>query len=296
MSQSKIIKKKYNVNLVREKIRYFYYNHYYNLFMNLFDLKHKDLTPQRKQYFKNKLWCDGAVAGSKEKITDKLVFSPFSVWGYDIDNFPKKITLIDVQQTGLLKTGELYVDEEAVICYVQSNKKSIYSMIEPWINEIVEIQLTINVNLFVHNMPLLIGGDSIDKNRLENLVTNIYNHEPYFFADITDIEKLKNLINNVPYIIDKLNQYIDVLDSRILTFLGIDNNQVMKAEREVVDEVNANNSKINYSGNCIIKHVEEFFERVKEVLNEDVKVISNIQEVKSVHESKAKEDNEDVDL
>lgn len=281
----------YNVTKTKNDLKFFYRNHYFNLFMNMFDLKGADLTPQRIKFFKKKLWSTGTSAVSLLRVTDDLVFSAYGVNGYDIDDFPKYVTLVDIHNSGQLKKGQLLVDKDVVVWFAMDNEKPVYSMVDVIIDKIVEVELTINVNLYAHNMPFIITGDSIDKDKLTNLIKKIITHEPWLFTDVSDVNKINNLVNNTPYIIDKLTQYLQYLDGQILTLFGIDNNPVEKKEREITDEVNANNDKITYSGNCIIRNVEIFFEKVKEVLHKEVEVISNMKEVKSVHEEQTEEDN-----
>lgn len=291
MSKNVLKSMGYNVTKTKNDLKFFYRNHYFNLFMNMFDLKGADLTPQRIKFFKKKLWSTGTAAVSLLRVTDNLVFSSYGVNGYDIDDFPKYVTLVDIHNSGQLKKGQLLVDKDVVVWFAMDNEKPVYSMVDVIIDKIVEVELTINVNLYAHNMPFIITGDSIDKDKLTNLIKKIITHEPWLFTDVSDVNKISNLVNNTPYIIDKLTQYLQYLDGQILTLFGIDNNPVEKKEREITDEVNANNDKITYSGNCIIRNVEIFFEKVKEALHKEVEVISNMKEVKSVHEEPTEEDN-----
>lgn len=290
MSKNVLKRMGYNVTQTENELKFFYRNHYFNLYMNMFGLKGAELTPQRIKFFKTKLWSKGTCSASLSKVLNELVFASYGIIGYDIDDFPKAVNLLDINNSGQLKEGELIVDEDVVIWFAMDNEKPISSMVDVIINKIVEVELTINVNLYAHNMPFIITGDSIDKDKLTNLIKKIIAHEPWLFTDVSDVDKISNLVNNTPYIIDKLTQYLQYLDGQILTLFGIDNNPVEKKEREITDEVNANNDKITYSGNCIIKNVEIFFEKVKDVLGKEVEVISNMKEVKSVHEAQTEED------
>ena len=53
------------------------------------------------------------------------------------------------------------------------------------------------------------------------------------------------LDTQAPYLLDKLQDYKNELRSELLTFLGINNNNIVKKERLITDEVNANNELIS---------------------------------------------------
>ena len=59
------------------------------------------------------------------------------------------------------------------------------------------------------------------------------------------ISKDDVLDTSAPFLLDKLQNYKNEMRSELLTFLGINNNNIVKKERLITDEVNANNELIS---------------------------------------------------
>lgn len=107
-----------------------------------------------------------------------------------------------------------------------------------------DVEMTQDVNLFQQCMPKLILADEESKLTAKAIVDKIRKFKFVIFGK-------KSLVNNIstsdvldtssPYIIDKLQQQKFDLKNELLTYLGINNNNNIKKERMIVDEVNANN-------------------------------------------------------
>lgn len=116
--------------------------------------------------------------------------------------------------------------------------------LEVFAKRIDDVEMTQDVNLFQQCMPKLILADEDSKLTAKSIVDKIRKFKFVIFGK-------KSLVNNIstsdvldtssPYIIDKLQQQKFDLKNELLTYLGINNNNNIKKERMIVDEVNANN-------------------------------------------------------
>lgn len=116
--------------------------------------------------------------------------------------------------------------------------------LEVFAKRIDDVEMTQDVNLFQQCMPKLILADEDSKLTAKNIIDKIRKFKFVIFGK-------KSLVNNIttsdvldtssPYIIDKLQQQKFDLKNELLTYLGINNNNNIKKERMIVDEVNANN-------------------------------------------------------
>ena len=117
-------------------------------------------------------------------------------------------------------------------------------VLEIFAKRIDDVEMTQDVNLFQQCMPKVILADEDSKLTVKNIIDQIRK----FKFVITGKKTLANNISqsdvldtSAPYVLDKLQQQKQDLKNELLTYLGINNNNNIKKERMVVDEVNANN-------------------------------------------------------
>lgn len=117
-------------------------------------------------------------------------------------------------------------------------------VLEIFAKRIDDVEMTQDVNLFQQCMPKVILADEDSKLTVKNIIDQIRK----FKFVITGKKSLANNISqsdvldtSAPYVLDKLQQQKQDLKNELLTYLGINNNNNIKKERMVVDEVNANN-------------------------------------------------------
>ena len=100
---------------------------------------------------------------------------------------------------------------------------------------------------------------------MENLYSQYDGNRPYIFGDkkqMGDMDSIKAINTEAPIVFDKLQQYKKEIFNEALTFLGINNIMLEKAERLITDEANANNELINLNLQAALvprqKAAEEF--------------------------------------
>ena len=116
--------------------------------------------------------------------------------------------------------------------------------LEVFAKRIDDVEMTQDVNLFQQCIPKLILTDEDSKLTAKNIINKIRKFKFVIFGKrtlVNNIETSKVLDTSSPYILDKLQQQKTELKNELLTYLGINNNNNIKKERMIVDEVNANN-------------------------------------------------------
>ena len=111
-----------------------------------------------------------------------------------------------------------------------------------------EVEMTLDINLFQQNIPKIILTDENSKLTAKNLIQKLKEFKFVIFGKKTlasNINSSDVLDTSAPYLLDKLQDYKNELRSELLTFLGINNNNIVKKERLLTDEVNANNELIS---------------------------------------------------
>ena len=142
------------------------------------------------------------------------------------------------------KYNEYISADDGVIIRNNPLGKSDFPTLEVFAKRIDDVEMTQDVNLFQQCIPKLVLGDEDSKITMKNLINQIKNNKFAIFGKkslVNNISSSDVLDTSAPYILDKLQQQKTDLKNELLTYLGINNNNNVKKERMVVDEVNANN-------------------------------------------------------
>ena len=273
--------------------RRFYENKYFGLFLNAY--KFTNLTKNQERYLLKKLWQNGTICafvleGTQENPSLKqllsnsskatmelgndspnglLIFVPYAVNQYNIEDAPSVVNYVNARGATFIPKGIYKVNKDCVIGWAHKSHASIRNLVLYYIDRIVDVENTINMNLFVHKLPRLVVCSPEDRSRVEDLMEAIERGEKKLFLDAIDVQAIKNVLDaggNTSFIIDKLYQYKQNLENELLTFLGINNNPIEKAERLVTGEVNSNNQIINDCSECFLDTLKEFCENVSNIL------------------------------
>lgn len=108
-------------------------------------------------------------------------------------------------------------------------------------------QRTCDVNISGQRFPVMIVGDEKQRLMLENLYNQYNGNQPFIFGNKNQLsdDMLKAIKTDSPYVADKITEYKKEIWNEALTFLGINNVMIEKAERLITDEANSNNELIN---------------------------------------------------
>lgn len=296
----------------------FYENKYFGLFLNR---RHfPQLTKNQERFLLKSFWQNGCVCafiveGTKQEPSLKQMLSnsskdtlilenenangllllvPFATAKYDITDAPSVVSYINKRGATFIPKGLKIVNKDCVIGWAHSSHAPIRSLVMYYIEKIVDVEKTIEMNLFVHKLPRLVVVSPEDKDRVADLMEKIEAGEKKLFLDANDVQAIKNVLesgSNTSYIIDKLYQYKQNLENELSTFLGINNNPIEKAERLITGEVNSNNQLISECGACFDDTIDIFCEEVSKVLN--FPLTQEVEEFEEEQENPAPESEEE---
>lgn len=277
--------------------RRFYENKYFGLFLNRY--RFTKLSKNDNRFLFKKYWQNGTIAASivegskslpsmKQLLSNSspstinpqddngqgiLLLTPYAPSKYNIDDEPSIVTLVNTRGATFVPREPQKVNIDVVIGWAHSSHAPIRALVLYYIDKIVDVENTINMNLFVHKLPRLVVCSPEDKARVEDLMEKIERGEKKLFLEAQDVQAIKNVLesgSNTSYIIDKLYQYKQNLENELSTFLGFNNIPVEKAERLITAEADSNNDLIQECGDCFISCLEDFKEEVKQVLGYDL--------------------------
>ena len=150
------------------------------------------------------------------------------------------------------------------------------STLQLYAKKIDDIEQTQDVNLFQQCIPKIIGTTKDGILTAKNIVKQIKEFKFVVFTKSKAIQNQLNkedvLDNTAPYILDKLSDYETFYRNKVLTFLGINNNNVNKRERLIQDEVNANNDYIQINLDLMYDMRLKFCEEVNAMFGTNIKV------------------------
>lgn len=144
--------------------------------------------------------------------------------------------------------------------------------VSDYARKMYEVELAINLNVEQQKFPYFITTDSKTELTMKTVINKVRKGEPAIFAHKqVDMEKLKVFDLNVPYVVDKLQDYKFELEREILTFFGLNNNYEKK-ERLLVDEVNSNNDYISRNVELMYKCRKEACDFINKTYNLNITV------------------------
>ena len=108
-----------------------------------------------------------------------------------------------------------------------------------------------SINVDAQKTPILILCDDKDLLTLKNIYQQYAGNEPVIFGDKNlNMDSVRVLKTDAPYVADKILDYKHQLRNELLTSLGINNSNTDKKERLISSEVDSNNMEV-----LINKHV-----------------------------------------
>lgn len=310
MAKEKLYRPRINSNGVRNKIKFYYTEKFFNKWMNKYEFI--GLNYQQKNYFMKKLWAVGSVAVSSIKSANKelaglmesgevdmkeneIILTPWAPSKrFNIYDWPTHARLINTRGVKFITDRELRIDDEVVIIYAQKNHKSVFSSIEAKLDELIDIEMKKRVARKAQSQPWMFAFSPEDFEQAKILQEQIENDEPYMFVPFKDIDKAKSLTSGAPYINDKLEQDRQKVENDILTMMGVNNVGIgEKKEHLIVDEVNANNQDIQEQSFSFQSEIEEGWDRVDKHLGHKVEVIDMNEIWQPYEDEKSQEEDEE---
>lgn len=290
--------RRYNNLLARTEYLNFYDNKYYNLFMNRYIIE--GVSREQRDYILHELWSVGSVwsfklkgtEGAKDHPQGLLVFTPYSVNGWNIYNYPVQVIPVNTKGVKFIPATSQVVNEDGVIIYAQRNHKSVKEVVSYYTKRLANIEMIIQISLNAQRMPIVIGTSKEDEAKAKELWDIINSDNPELIWSLEMIDKVKALITGAPYVVDKLYNYKACIENELREYLGLDNLGINeKKEHLISNEIEANNEIVGASSDSFLDVIEESFELIRDVLNYDITIRLN----KPYKEESPTEDDEVVE-
>ena len=147
--------------------------------------------------------------------------------------------------------------------------------IRQYAEKMAEVEYSIDINVKQQKFPFFVETDKKNEYTMKQAFKQKDEGQPYIYAHKNlGIGETTVHTLNVPYVVDKLNEYKYELEREILTFLGL-NNTVEKEERLLVDEVNSNNDFIERNVEIMFKNRQYACELINKIFGTNIRVVKN---------------------
>lgn len=132
----------------------------------------------------------------------------------------------------------------------------------------------IDVNANAQKTPVLVQGTEKQRLTLVNLYKEFDGNAPFIFGDKNlDLNSLRAISTNAPYVADKLYQLKTQIWNEALTYLGISNLNIQKKERMVTDEVQRNQGGTIASRYSRLQARREAVAKINRMFGTDISVV-----------------------
>jgi hypothetical protein len=213
------------------------YQQYLNLLIELsissFEWKNLPETIDSR-YIEMELFTSGALVYFNDEVIGNLCLNcitngQLNVYGYPISR--RAYSRYNQYQ-------KILDDKNSVIIWNNYMHTNSQTNIDGFARRLSNIDRIIDVNVNAQKTPILVQGNDKQRLSLINLYKEYDGNTPVIFGDKTlDLNALKCLSTQAPYVADKLYELKTKIWNEALTYLGITNVTYQKKERMVTDEV-----------------------------------------------------------
>ena len=164
-------------------------------------------------------------------------------------------------------------DENSVIIYNNMLHTNSVMMVEMFATRLAELDRIVEINAQAQKTPVLVQGSETQRLTLKNLYKEYAGNAPVIFGDKNlDINSLKVLKTDAPYIADKLYQLKTQIWNEALTYLGISNLNIQKKERLISDEAIRSQGGTIASRYSRLESRREAVEKINDMFDLDIRV------------------------
>ena len=251
---SGLIKKLKQESAILNSSTYFNtYNELSLLARNMFEWDGLDELGVDTEFLEKVLYEDGLIVFFKDEDYGFMVARGNTA---SMLNIYEKPTSIMTAVVGSLYQNKKLKLDECVVIRNTANETPTRIFIKNYAHRIADTQRTIDVNISQQKTPLVVIGDDKQQLSLQNMYMNYDGNTPVIFANKSmrdNLDSLKVLKTDAPYLADKLLKYKHDIKSECYTFLGVNNVNTDKKERLITDEANANNEQIELSAEIMLQ-------------------------------------------
>lgn len=257
------------------------YNQYLRRLMELavsmFEWKNLPPTVDQR-YIELRLFETGSVIFFKDDVLGELCLDCISQGSFDVYGNPTT----RIAYSHYNNYQKILTEKDSVIIWNNYLRTNCVTDIQLYAKRLWQLDRTIDINANAQKTPILIQCDEKQRLTMKNLYMQYEGNEPFIFGDKNlDLNGLKVLTTQAPYVADKIYYLKTQIWNEALTYLGISNLNVNKKERLITDEVSRSQGSVISSRYNRLECRRQAVEKINDMfgLNIEVNYREDFQEV-----------------
>ena len=175
--------------------------------------------------------------------------------------------------------------ENSVVIYNNYLRTPTYTTVNLYAIRLSRVTRSIDLNIQAQKTPILITCPENQKLSLKNVYDQYDGNKPVIYTDSEfNLDSIKVLKTDAPYVADKLTLYKHDLWNEVMTFLGVNNSNQDKKERLVESEVGANDEQVEQARYNMLDARKEACRKINEMFGLDIDVKFRNDKVQKAYE------------
>ena len=238
------------------------------LSMSMFEWKNLPSTVDPR-YIELRLFETGSVVFFKDDVLGELCLDCIQQGNFDVYGNPITRRAYSCYNN----YQKVLNDKDSVIIWNNYLRTNSVTDIQLYAKRLCDLDRSVDINAKAQKTPLLIQCNEKQRLSMKNLYMQYDGNTPVIFADNNiDINGIKVVSTQAPYVADKLYQLKNQIWNEALTYLGISNLNINKQERLITDEVSSSQGSTISSRYSRLESRRQAVEKINEIFGLDIEV------------------------
>lgn len=238
------------------------------LSMSMFEWKNLPSTVDPR-YIELRLFETGSVVFFKDDVLGELCLDCIQQGNFDVYGNPITRRAYSCYNN----YQKVLNDKDSVIIWNNYLRTNSMTDIQLYAKRLWDLDRSVDVNAKAQKTPILIQCNEKQRMSMKNLYMQYDGNIPAIFADNNiDINGIKVISTQAPYVADKLYQLKNQIWNEALTYLGISNLNINKQERLITDEVSSSQGSTISSRYSRLECRKQAVEKINEMFGLDIEV------------------------
>lgn len=238
------------------------------LSMSMFEWKNLPSTVDPR-YIELRLFETGSVVFFKDDVLGELCLDCIQQGNFDVYGNPITRRAYSCYNN----YQKVLSNKDSVIIWNNYLRTNSVTDIQLYAKRLWDLDRSVDVNAKAQKTPILIQCNEKQKLSMKNLYMQYDGNMPAIFADNNiDINGIKVISTQAPYVADKLYQLKNQIWNEALTYLGISNLNINKQERLITDEVSSSQGSTISSRYSRLECRKQAVEKINEMFGLNIEV------------------------
>lgn len=221
------------------------------------------------RYIEMALFLNGCVVYFRDEVVGDLCLDCVAQGNFDVYGYP-------IRRRAYSRYNHyqknLNVDDSVIIWNNFLRKNNVLDM-QMFSRRLANLDRIIDVNANAQKTPVMVTATEKQRLTMLNLYMKYDGNEPFIFGDANlDLNGLKVLQTEAPYVAQDIYQLKTEIWNEALTYLGISNVNITKRERLITDEVTRNQGGTVASRYSRLESRREAVKKINEMFGTNIEV------------------------